>query len=179
MELSSALLIPGALTVLVIILTWLYVQNANRLADEWSVDSNTKTSGEKLYRNPVMKEDEKPNQQEDVVSNDSELRAQMAPYLIDPSDIQNISGQIPLDSNVIEREMKEKGMENIQTYYKTSRLHIKEMEGMLSRQEREQERIAQRKQLEEIYKLMAQEKEKFGVDSMDQIEDQMRLYDIK
>lgn len=76
-----------------------------------------------------------------MISDDSDLRAQMAPYLIDPTEIQNVSDEIPLDSDVIEREMKEKGMENIQTYYKTSRLHIKEMEGMLSRQEREQERM--------------------------------------
>ncbi|KAK3728628.1 hypothetical protein QZH41_011703 [Actinostola sp. cb2023] len=110
---------------------------------------------------------------------DGNLRAELDAYILNPDDIQEVPEQIPLDDKLIEQEMKEKGMENIQTYYKSSRLHIKELEGTLTRQEKEQEQLAQRKQLEEIYKLMAREKDKFGVDSMDEIEDQMKLYNLQ
>lgn len=74
-------------------------------------------------------------------NDDDNLREEVQQYLINPDEIQSVPEQIPLDNNTIQKEMKEKGMENIQTYYKTSRLHIKEMEGLLSQQEREQERM--------------------------------------
>lgn len=35
---------------------------------------------------------------------------------------------------------------------------------------------AQRKQLEDIFKMMEQNKDKFGVDSFQELEDQMKLY---
>ena len=38
------------------------------------------------------------------------------------------------------------------------------------------EREVQRKQLEEIFKLMAQNDDKFGVNSFDEIQEQMTLY---
>ncbi|XP_031555889.1 uncharacterized protein LOC116292674 [Actinia tenebrosa] len=177
MDTYAALVVPGVLTILVVVLTWIYMRNASRLASESLATEMTSS----MKRNDKNRDEEKEeleiSQENDQDSlSDENLREELEKYMIKPGEIQDVSLPIPLDNETIQHEMKEKGFENIQTYYKTSKLQIKEMEDMLTRQERELEREAQRKQLEEIFKLMASEKEKFGVDSMDQVEDQMKLY---
>ena len=46
----------------------------------------------------------------------------------------------------------------------------------LTRQQLEEEREIQRRQLEDIFRLMEENKEKFGVNDVDDVRDQMKLY---
>jgi len=72
--------------------------------------------------------------------------------------------------------MAVKEASNIQTLYKSSRLGIKEVESQMSEEELDQEREMQRKQLEEIFKLLETDKDKYGVTTMDDLQAQMKLY---
>jgi len=46
----------------------------------------------------------------------------------------------------------------------------------LTRQQLEEEREIQRRQLEDIFRLMEENKEKFGVNDVNDVQDQMKLY---
>lgn len=74
------------------------------------------------------------------------------------------------------KEMNVKDASNIQTYYKSSRLGISEIENEMTKEELAQERETQQKQLEEIFKLLETDKDKFGVTTMDDLQAQMKLY---
>lgn len=74
------------------------------------------------------------------------------------------------------KEMAVKDSSNIQTLYKSSRLGIKEVESQMTKEELDQERQMQRKQLEEIFKLLETDKDKYGVTTMDDLQAQMKLY---
>lgn len=74
------------------------------------------------------------------------------------------------------KEMNVKDASEIQTYYKSSRLGIREIENQMTMEELAEERETQRKQLEEIFKLLETDKDKFGVSSMDDLQAQMKLY---
>jgi len=74
------------------------------------------------------------------------------------------------------KEMAVKEASNIQTLYKSSRLGIKEVESQMTEEELDQEREMQRKQLEEIFKLLETDKDKYGVTTMDDLQAQMKLY---
>ena len=54
------------------------------------------------------------------------------------SDLKSVNSEDSAD--VLEQHMKEEGFSNLQTYYKTSRLHLKEMENEMTQEEKEQER---------------------------------------
>ena len=68
--------------------------------------------------------------------------------------------------------------DHIQSEVKKARQRVvtREIRQNLSAEDMEVEREAQRKQLEEIFKLMEQQNDKFGMESMDQVQEQMRLY---
>lgn len=53
---------------------------------------------------------------------------------------------------------------------------LKEIESHMTDEQVEEERRTQKKQLEEIFKLMAEQKEHFGINSVDDVQDQMKLY---
>ena len=53
---------------------------------------------------------------------------------------------------------------------------LKEIQSHMSEEQVEEERQTQKKQLEEIFKLMAEQKEHFGINSVDDVQDQMKLY---
>ena len=50
------------------------------------------------------------------------------------------------------------------------------IEEEMTTEQKEHERDVQREQLEAIFKLMQKQEDKFGVDSMDDIQSQMKLY---
>lgn len=75
-----------------------------------------------------------------------------------------------------EKEMTMADASNIQTYYKSSRLGIKDIENEMTEEELDQEKEMQRKQLEEIFKLLENDKDKYGVTTMDDLQAQMKLY---
>ena len=52
----------------------------------------------------------------------------------------------------------------------------KKIEQEMTDEQKETEQELQRKQLQAIFELMEENKDKFGVDSMEDIDDQMRLY---
>ncbi|CAH3153027.1 unnamed protein product, partial [Porites evermanni] len=74
------------------------------------------------------------------------------------------------------KEMTVKDASNIQTYYKSSRLGIKEIESQMTTEELAEEKETQKKQLEEIFKLLETDKDKYGVTTMDDLQAQMKLY---
>lgn len=75
-----------------------------------------------------------------------------------------------------EKEMTMADTSNIQTYYKSSRLGINDIENQMTEEELDQEKEMQRKQLEEIFKLLENDKDKYGVTTMDDLQAQMKLY---
>lgn len=74
------------------------------------------------------------------------------------------------------KEMNVNDASNIQTYYKSSRLGIREIEKQMTTEELAQEQETQKKQLEEIFKLLETDKDKFGLTTMDDLQAQMKLY---
>ena len=56
------------------------------------------------------------------------------------------------------------------------RLINKEIEANMTREERDKEHDIQRKQLEAIYKLLQQQEDKFGMNNMDDMSEQMKYY---
>jgi hypothetical protein len=56
------------------------------------------------------------------------------------------------------------------------RLAQEKIMSKLSREQQEEERAIQRRQLEEIFRLMEEHKEKFGVSDVDDVKEQMKLY---
>lgn len=56
------------------------------------------------------------------------------------------------------------------------RVTAKKLQTDLTPDQLQEEREVQRKQLEEIFKLMQSQGDKFGVDSMDDVQHQMKLY---
>lgn len=56
------------------------------------------------------------------------------------------------------------------------RIISKEIEGKMTPEERLKEREIQRKQLEEIYKLMQEQDDKFGIEDMTDVSEQMKYY---
>lgn len=68
--------------------------------------------------------------------------------------------------------------EHIQSQVKKARQRVatKEIQQNLTAEEIENEREIQRKQIEDIFKLMEQNSEKFGVTSEEEMLQQMRLY---
>ncbi|EDO44897.1 predicted protein [Nematostella vectensis] len=173
MDFTTALIIPGVLTVLSVILTWIYLRKSVEIAsrDYSNIITTTTRRCQKTDKRepPESVGDTETGQEEKENLTPEELR----PYLIDSGDLEEA---VRLNDDMIMKDMQEKGINNLQTYYKASRLKIKEMEKSLSTDEKEKEREAQRKQLEEIFHLMAAQKDKFGVDSYNDVEDQMKLY---
>ena len=53
---------------------------------------------------------------------------------------------------------------------------MKKIEEEMTQDQKENERAIQREQLEAIFKLMAEQEDKFGINSMDDMQDQMKLY---
>ncbi|XP_022788429.1 matrix-remodeling-associated protein 7-like [Stylophora pistillata] len=85
----------------------------------------------------------------------------------------------PLSENQEKKKVKEMTMadaSNIQTYYKSSRLGIKDIENQMTEEELDQEKEMRRKQLEEIFKLLETDRDKYGVTTMDDLQAQMKLY---
>lgn len=98
-------------------------------------------------------------------------------YLEEPSDSQALGssrkpkvGTIdcdPLDyCDHIQREVKRA----------KHRLAMEKIEAEMTEEQKEEERQAQRRQLEEIFKLMENNKDEFGLSSVDEIQEQMKLY---
>ncbi|CAH3037079.1 unnamed protein product [Porites lobata] len=88
-------------------------------------------------------------------------------------------GKQQLTDNEQKKRIKEvtvKDASNIQTYYKSSRLGIKEIESQMTTEELAEEKETQKKQLEEIFKLLETDKDKYGVTTMDDLQAQMKLY---
>ena len=56
------------------------------------------------------------------------------------------------------------------------RVALKKIEAEMTKEQRELEREIQRKQLEDIFKLMEEQKEEFGISSVDDVQEQMKLY---
>lgn len=56
------------------------------------------------------------------------------------------------------------------------RLTMEKIEAEMSREEKMEERLAQKRQIEEIFKLMENHKEEFGLSSVDEIQEQVKLY---
>lgn len=56
------------------------------------------------------------------------------------------------------------------------RVAVQKIEESMDEKDKEHEREVQRQQLEAIFNLMAEEKEKFGLDSMDDVQNQMQMY---
>lgn len=56
------------------------------------------------------------------------------------------------------------------------RLAVEKIEAEMTEEQKEEERRAQRQQIEEIFKLMENHKEEFGLSSVDEIQEQMKLY---
>lgn len=53
---------------------------------------------------------------------------------------------------------------------------MEKIEAEMTEEQKEEERQAQRRQLEEIFKLMENNKDEFGLSSVDEIQEQMKLY---
>lgn len=53
---------------------------------------------------------------------------------------------------------------------------VRKLEAKLTEEQKVQERTAQRQQLAEIFKLVEQQREKYGIKTLDDIEEQMKLY---
>ena len=53
---------------------------------------------------------------------------------------------------------------------------MKKIEEEMSEDQKQNEREIQRQQLEAIFKLMAEQEEKFGINNMDDMQEQMKLY---
>jgi len=56
------------------------------------------------------------------------------------------------------------------------RIAQQKIEATMTQEERNQEREIQRRQLEEIFHVMEDQKDKFGVNDMADIQDQMKMY---
>lgn len=56
------------------------------------------------------------------------------------------------------------------------RVALQKIESEMSSEQRHREREIQRQQLENIFKLMEDQKERFGVGSVDDVQEQMKLY---
>lgn len=56
------------------------------------------------------------------------------------------------------------------------RLAMEKIEAEMTKEEKMEERLAQKRQIEEIFKLMENHKEDFGLSSVDEIQDQVKLY---
>lgn len=71
--------------------------------------------------------------------------------------------------------------EEIKSFYEHIPAHVKQLEQeklmmTLKPEEREEEVKVRYSQLEQIYKLMGEKSELFGISSFDEIHDQMKLY---
>ncbi|KAK3612271.1 hypothetical protein CHS0354_039552 [Potamilus streckersoni] len=68
--------------------------------------------------------------------------------------------------------------EHIQSEVKKAQLRVtnKKLEQSLTEEQLKDEREIQRKQLEEIFKLIKDQNDKFGISSIDDIQEQMKLY---
>jgi len=58
----------------------------------------------------------------------------------------------------------------------TQKVAMKKIEEEMSEDQKQNEREIQRQQLEAIFKLMAEQEEKFGINNMDDMQEQMKLY---
>lgn len=56
------------------------------------------------------------------------------------------------------------------------RVALQQIEAVMTREQREQERAIQRQQMEAIFRLMEEQKEKFGITSLDDVHQQMNMY---
>jgi uncharacterized membrane protein YccC len=67
---------------------------------------------------------------------------------------------------------------HIQRQVKKTRQRIaqQKIEATMTREQRDEEREVQRKQLEEIFRLMEEQKEKFGIKDADDVKEQLKLY---
>lgn len=174
--LLSQNILPVVFAVLAVLISW-YLWRRKVIG----LSSN---SGEKTHTVTAGKKDE-----DDEVTVEEATKFLQGAGIIKARDIHYLSedekekisreSSEPVSENQEKKKVKEMTMadaSNIQTYYKSSRLGIKDIENQMTEEELDQEKEMRRKQLEEIFKLLETDRDKYGVTTMDDLQAQMKLY---
>lgn len=178
-------LLPVVIAVAVIVISWYLWRRKSKGPNSNSEQEPLKSGVEKIETVTSDKKDDDDEitfeEAEKILQDAGIIKAKDIHYL--PEDEREILAQEVAKQQATDSEQKQKIKEmtvkdasNIQTYYKSSRLGIKEIENQMTTEELAQERETQRKQLEEIFKLLETDKDKFGVTTMDDLQAQMKLY---
>lgn len=98
-------------------------------------------------------------------------------YLEEPSNSQVVRSSRRSKGDAIDHDPMDY-CDHIQREMKRTkhRLAMEKIEAEMTEEQKEEERQAQRQQLEEIFSLMQNHREEFGLSSVDEIQEQMKLY---
>lgn len=179
--------LPVVFAVLVVFISWYLWRRTSKGPSSNTGEEQTDSQREKIHA--LTAEHGQENEEDEEVTIEEATRFLQGAGIIKSKDIhylledekEKISRET--DQPMTEEEQKKKIKEmtmadasNIQTYFKSTRLGIKEVENQMTEEELDQEREMQRKQLEEIFKLLETDKDKYGVTTMDDLQAQMKLY---
>ncbi|KAL9956778.1 hypothetical protein ACROYT_G038315 [Oculina patagonica] len=178
--------LPVVVAVLVILISWYLWRRTFKAPSSNSGEEQTDSGREKIQSLAA----EQKNEEDDEVTFEEAEKLLRGAGIIKSKDIQYLQeneredlSRETVDEPLTEKEQKKRIKEmtmgdafNIQTMFKSSRLGIKEVENQMTKEELDQEREMQRKQLEEIFKLLETDKDKYGVTTMDDLQAQMKLY---
>ncbi|XP_033116959.1 matrix-remodeling-associated protein 7-like [Anneissia japonica] len=134
---------------------------------------------QRIMKSQKTEEQEIVHEQADKKSEDKEVDSDIDDVLIKPEEIEEISeSSVVADDNSDEMKETDFRCESLQGKLKQARQRkMKEkLEGHMTEGQIDAESEAKKSQLEAIFQLMEQSKDTFGIDNMNDVQDQLKLY---